>query len=328
MDQEFAGKSCAFVHKLTGVPRIKLFSLIDLPEELNARFRTNMTLIEGRLSDVGGVRPDALLCSIGANRLDQSAIEGLPSSVRAIATYSVGHDHIDLSAAAARGIAVFNTPGVLSDAVADNAMLLILGAARRATESIALLRSGQWTGWTPGQLIGVGLEGKMLGILGMGNIGRKVAWRARAFGMSVAYHNRTPLGSEDGLYMDDPYSLIEHADVILLAWPSTAETRRFINASTLARAKRSAILVNIGRGDLVEDDALIAALRVGTIRAAGLDVFDGEPALHPDYLQLPNAFLLPHIGSSTWEARVAMADLLCDAIVSHAAGGTPANRIV
>lgn len=326
---------CSFPAGDTGAPvcgsmseaDVKLLSMLELPDRVADRFRQYFSVREGRLEDAPLIQPDAILCSIGPCRFDRAVIEGLPASVRMIATYSVGHDHIDLAAAAARNIAVFNTPGVLSDAVADAALLLMLGAARRATESIALLREGRWTGWTPGQLIGVELGGKTLGILGMGEIGRRVARRARAFGMDIVYHNRRKVAEEEARFEPDPRALIAQSDVVLLAWPSTAETRRFIAAETLALARPSMILVNIGRGDLVNDADLIAALQEGRIFAAGLDVFDKEPALHPAYLHLSNAFLLPHIGSSTWEARLAMADILIAAISTHVAGGRLANRI-
>ncbi|HKR92714.1 NAD(P)-dependent oxidoreductase [Novosphingobium sp.] len=306
---------------------LKLLSVLEMPERVADRFRARTSLVQGRLEDAADVQPDAILCSIGPRRFDREVIRNLPASVKAIATYSVGYDHIDLQAAADRGIAVFNTPGVLSDAVADAALLLILGAARRATENIALLREGRWTGWSPAQLVGEGLSGKTLGIFGMGNIGRKVASRARAFGMRLAYHGRSEAVGEDALFYPDPRALIADCDIAVLAWPSTPETRYFIAADTLCLAKPSLILVNIGRGDLVKDEDLIAALRDGKILAAGLDVFDNEPQIHPGYLDLPNAFLLPHIGSSTWEARLAMADVLLDALETHACGGQPHNRI-
>ena len=307
---------------------VKLLSVVEMPDRINDRFKARMSFVQGRLEDAADIQPDIVLCSIAPYRFDRQVIDKLPTSVKMIATYSVGHDHIDLSAAVDHGIAVFNTPDVLSDAVADAAMLLVLGAARRATESIALLREGRWTGWSPGQLIGVGLGGKTLGILGMGNIGRRIAHRGRAFGMRIAYHNRREIaeGSETSFY-SDPRKLIAESDVVVLAWPSTPETRYFIAADTLGLAKRAMILVNIGRGDLVKDEDLIAALRDDRIFAAGLDVFDNEPKLHPDYLVLRNAFLLPHIGSSTWEARLAMADVLVDALELHAAGAKAANRI-
>lgn len=306
----------------------KLLLVVSLPEAVLAIFRERFDIIQGRLEDAASIRPDALICSIRPYRLDAAAIEGLPESVKAIGTYSVGYDHIDLEAAARRNIAVFNTPGVLANSVADIAMLLMLGAARRATESIALLRQESWTGWSPAQLLGIELDGKTLGILGMGDIGRRVARRASSFGMKVAYHNRTPAVRTSARYVKDPRKLVAESDVLLLAWPSGPETRRFISAETLALAKRTLIVVNIGRGDLVVDDDLIAALRDGRIFAAGLDVFDNEPDLDPRYLALPNAFLLPHTGSSTWEARKQMASCLVEALCNHQEGKHTPNRLI
>jgi glyoxylate reductase len=305
---------------------LKWLSLLSLPEAVRAHFEQRAELVTGELDDVRRIDPDVILCSIG-DRLDEATIRQLPESVVAIATYSVGHDHIDLSAAAARNIAVFNTPGVLSDAVADAAMLLILGAARRVTESVALLREGRWQGWSPAQLLGVGLADKVLGILGMGEIGRRVAARARAFGMRVAYHNRNKL-DDDARYFADPRELLSESDVLLLSWPSNRLTRYFICADTLALAKPELLLVNIGRGDLVRDEDLIAALKDQRIRGVGLDVFEGEPNVAPGYLELPNAFLLPHIGSSTLEARIGMAQILVDALDAHWQGLRPSNRLV
>ena len=306
--------------------QLTLLETAALPDFVTTLFSEQFRVSHGTLAEATQINPDALLCSIAEARLDARAIEMLPKSVRAILTYSVGLDHIDLNAARARKIAVFNTPGVLGDAVADAAMLLTLGAARRATESIDLIRSGRWTGWTPRQLIGVGLSGKTLGILGMGDIGKRVAHRARAFGMQIVYHNRRPVDEHDANWLL-ARELIATSDVILLAWPSTPETRYFINSDTLALVKRTAILVNVGRGDLVQDEGLVAALSNGRIAAAGLDVFDREPDFDKRYLDLPNAFLLPHIGSSTYEARLGMGQVLIDALLSWTSGGTPQNRV-
>ena len=303
---------------------MKVLSVVPFPTRVADRFRSHFEFVEGTLADADAVQPDVIACTIRPYKFDRACIQALPASVRAIATYSVG---FDLTAAADRGIAVFNTPGVLADAVADAAMFLLLGAARRATESIALVRGGTWQGWAPDQLIGFELGGRRLGIFGMGAIGQRIAHRAIAFGMEVSYQNLVPVPSETMHYEPDPRVLIAQSDVIVLAWPSTPETRRFINAETLALAKPELILVNIGRGDLVDDAALIEALRHGRIFAAGLDVFDNEPDLNPGYLDLPNAFLLPHIGSSTWQARIAMADILVSAVQDHEAGKRPANRI-
>jgi len=272
---------------------------------------------------------DALLLSIDTP-LPAREIEALPDAVRAIATYSVGTDHIDLAAAKRRGIAVFNTPGVLSDSVAENAIFLMLGAARRATESIALLRSGTWKGWSATQLVGTELSCKRLGIVGLGDIGGRIALRAQAFGMEILYTNRKPLPLDHpvrGRFFDSPAALIAESDVFLLACPSTPETHRLVDAELLARARPGLILVNIARGDLVDDEALIEAMRNGPVSAAGLDVFSGEPEIDPAYFALPNLFMLPHIGSSTIEARRRMGRALIAALELWAEGGSPKNQV-
>lgn len=273
---------------------------------------------------------DALFVTIDS-RLDAATIAALPPTFGAVATYSVGLDHIDLGAARARGLAVFNTPGVLTAAVAETALLLMLSAARRLTESVTLVRSGAWTGWTPTQLLGVELAGRTLGIYGMGEIGRAIAERARAFGMSIAYHNRRrlPPGEEAGaLFVPDPAALMQESDVLVLAAPSTAETRGFLCAGTLASARRGVIVVNVARGDLVVDDDLIDALRSGQVGAAGLDVFQNEPKVDPRYLDLPNVVLLPHTGSSTLEARRRMGAVLITALQAWRRGERPPNQVV
>jgi glyoxylate reductase len=272
---------------------------------------------------------DAMVLSLDVV-MGAEQIEKLPSSLRALATYSVGTDHIDLAAAGRRGIAVFNTPGVLADSVAENALFLMLGAARRATESIDLIRGRAWPGWSPEQLVGVQLAGRTLGILGMGDIGLRVASRAGALGMEILYCNRRRLAEAESGGADyrlDAQSLIRDSDVLLLACPSTDETRGILNAALLEDAKPELIVVNIARGDLVDDRALIAALRERRVWAAGLDVFAGEPNLDPDYFELPNVFMLPHIGSSTFEARVGMGQILIDALSRWSAGLPVANRV-
>ncbi len=272
---------------------------------------------------------DAVVFSLDVS-MREAEIESLPKSVRALATYSVGTDHIDLDLARQRGIAVFNTPGVLADSVAENALFLMLGAARRATESLDLIRSRAWSGWSPRQLVGFQLSGRTLGILGMGDIGLRVATRAEALGMKIIYSNRrSPAASDPRVsgYRASASELIRECDVLLLACPSTAETRGIINRALLDQAKPELILVNIARGDLVEDEALVAALREGRVWGAGLDVFAGEPDLDPAYFDLPNVFMLPHIGSSTLEARVGMGQILVEALSDWQAGLSVVNRV-
>ena len=274
---------------------------------------------------------DTLLV-MAMDRIDQTLIAALPDRVRVIATYSVGHDHIDLAAAEARGIVVLSTPDVLSEAVADMGMLLLLGAARRAREAMALIYEGRWTGWSPTQLVGRDVTGGRLGIVGMGRIGRAVAHRAQhGFAMQVHYHNRSRLADtlEDGATyhaaLDD---LLRVSDFLMLAAPATADTRGLLNAETIERLPQGAVVANVSRGDLIDDDALIAALRRGRVMAAGLDVFRGEPAIAPGYLGLPNVFLQPHQGSSTIETRLRMGAMLVDGLARLRAGKPVPSRLV
>lgn len=256
-------------------------------------------------------------------KLNSETIAALPASVRMIATFSVGYDHIDVAAAQARGLVLSHTPDVLTDATADIAMLLLLAAARRAHEGETMVRADQWRGWSSMMLVGVGLAGKRLGILGMGRIGQAVARRARAFGMQIHYHNRSPLApaqTEGAQYHRTPDELFAVSDFISLHAPANAATRTIVNERTIGLLPQGAILVNTARGDLVDDDALIAALRSGRIMAAGLDVFRNEPNLDPRYRELPNVFLLPHLGSATIETRTAMGMLALDNLDAFFAG--------
>lgn len=274
---------------------------------------------------------DGLLVT-AADRLGAAVIERLPASVKIIATFSVGHEHIDTAACAARDITVTNTPDVLTDATADIALLLILAASRRAHEGETLVRSGGWTGWTPTQLMGVQITGRRLGLYGMGRIGQATARRARAFGMAIHYHNRRPLPPEAEQELGATYhataeSLLAVADVLSLHAPAGPETNGFLNAARLALLPPDAIVINTARGSLVEDEALIAALRSGRIAAAGLDVFAGEPNLDPRYRSLPNCFLLPHLGSATRETRTAMGMRALDNLEAFFAGKVPPDRV-
>ena len=237
-------------------------------------------------------------------------IAALPARVKAIANFSVGVDHVDLDAARERGIIVTNTPDVLSNATAEIAILLMLGAARRASEGERLVRAQQWKDWSPDFMVGRQTTGKRLGILGMGRVGQVVARRARGFDMSIHYHNRKPLDAAqagDAVYHESVESLLANVDVLSIHCPALESTRGLINRERLALMHADSILVNTSRGGVIDDDALVAALQTGQIGAAGLDVYNGEPdALHPGYRALDNVFLLPHIGSATDETRAAM----------------------
>lgn len=275
-------------------------------------------------------KADALIVT-AFNRCDADAIAKFPPSLRILSTYSVGIEHIDLDAARKRGLAVLSTPDVLSDSVAETAILLMLGAARRAHEGTKLLYDRRWTGWTPTQLIGFECTGKRIGILGMGRIGRTIARRARGFDMTVHYHNRSRLAAEleDGAtFHASPDALFAASDVLVLAAPSSPTTRRILDKARIARMPANAIVVNIARGDLIDDDALIEALQSGRIASAGLDVFNNEPKLDERYLALPNVFLQPHQGSSTVEARMAMGRILLDGFDAVLDGRPAVNRLV
>ncbi len=315
-----------------------VFVACILPDPAQAPFAQHFA---SRFNEHGRTLADAELiaaCGTAAgvvvtatDALTAATIRALPDSVRVIATYSVGHDHIDLQAAQARGIAVLSTPDVLSDSCADTAILLMLGAARRVVEGLDLVRSGRWTGWTPLQLPGTDLYGSRLGIVGMGRIGRAVARRARGFAMEVHYHNRTRLPdevAEGGRYHETVAGLLPNSDFLCVACPSTPETRGLIGAEAIARLPDGAIVTNISRGDVIDDVALIAALRSGKVAAAGLDVFANEPQIASAYRTLPNVFGLPHIGSATMRTRVAMARLLADGMRALFAGEDVANRLV
>lgn len=272
---------------------------------------------------------DALMFTVTLP-MDAGLVARLPASVKAIGTYSVGHEHIALDACRERGIAVLNTPDVLTDAVAETALLLLLGAARRAKESLALLQSGAWKGWQPTQLNGVELRGKTLGIVGMGRIGRGIAERARAFGMAIRYHNRSRLSpdlEQGAIYDADVGDLLAASDAIVLAAPASPSTAGLLDRGRIAAMKRGVIVVNIGRGSLVDDDALIEALLDGRVGAAGLDVFNGEPAIDDRYRSLPNVFATPHIGSSTVETRLRMGQCLIDGLEALRRGLPAPNRI-
>lgn len=265
---------------------------------------------------------DGLLVA-SSERLIAEVIDRLPPSVGIVATFSVGYEHIDIAAAKARGLVVSNTPDVLTDATADIAMLCLLGATRRAGEGERLIRDDAWRGWHATMLLGLHVGGKRLGILGMGRIGRALARRARGFGMEIHYHNRNRLSPEleaDAIYHETAEGLLGVSQFLSINSPSSAETHKFLNADRIALLPDRAVVVNSARGDIVDDEALIAALRSGKIAAAGLDVFAGEPAIHPAYRALDNTFLLPHLGSATVETRDAMGFCCLDNLDAHFAG--------
>ena len=271
---------------------------------------------------------DGLLCTVG-DPVDAALIGALPDRLRVIASFSVGVDHIDVDAAKARGITVTNTPDVLTDATADIAILLMLGAARRASEGDRLVREGLWQGWTPTHMMGSHVSGKRLGIVGMGRIGLAVAKRAMGFDMTVhCLARRVPDRAPSGITVHtDEERFLKECDVLSLHIPLTADTRGWLNAARIAKLPEGAIVVNTARGEVVDEAALIDALRSGRVAAAGLDVFAGEPRVNPGLRACPNTFLLPHLGSATTETRSAMGYRAIENLQAFFEGRTPRDVV-
>ena len=283
-------------------------------------------------------RQDLLAASDGADalfitpvdRLDSEFFRAVSPSVKVIATFSVGFEHIDLAAAARRKIAIAYTPGVNNEATADIAMLLMLGASRRAHEAQEILYTGAWKPSRPNAFLGWQVGGKVLGVFGMGRVGQAVARRATSFGMKIHYSNSSQLPNElagDAVFHKNSRDLLRESQFLSLHAPDTPETHHFLNSETIKLLPKGAILVNTARGGLVVDEDLISALKSGQIAAAGLDVFEGEPKLHSGYLGLKNVFLLPHIGSATVETRTVMGMLALDNIDAVLVG-KPAPSLV
>ena len=317
------------------MPKPVLLVTRRLPAAVEARaardYDARLTPSDTPMKDVvaQATGAEAVICCPG-DVFDAALIAALPASVKAIATFSVGYDHVDVAAARARGVAVVNTPDVLSVATAECAMLLILAAARRAGEGERMIRAGAWQGWAPTQLMGTLVSGRRLGIFGFGRIGRELAKMARGFGMQIHYHDVARLPAElegDAIFHPTDATFLPVCDVLSLHAPGGASTRHWLNPARIAALPKGAVVANAARGTLIDDIALIAALRTGQVAAAGLDVYDGEPAVNPGYLGLENVVLLPHLGSATTETRDAMGDLVLDGIDAILAGRTPANLV-
>ena len=271
---------------------------------------------------------DGILTSI-TDKLDANVIFKLSSNVKIISNFAVGFGNIDINAAKKKNIVVTNTPGVLTDATAEITILILLGAARRANEGIKWVKNQNWK-WSADFLLGKQLTESRLGILGMGRIGRAVADRARAFGMKVHYFNRTRLEKnleKDAIYHKSLESLLSVSDFFSINCPATKETRHIINNKTIKYFPDGVVIVNSARGDMIDDDAMVEALKNGKIFSLGLDVYNGEPNIHPEYLTLPNVFILPHLGSSTIKTRTDMANLAITNIDEFLKSGKCNNKV-
>ena len=271
---------------------------------------------------------DGILSSL-TEKLDNDTILKLSDKVKIISNFAVGFGNIDLDAAKKRNIVVTNTPDVLTDATAEIAMLVLLGAARRVKEGAEWAKRKNW-GWSANFLIGKQLAGSRLGILGMGRIGRAVADRARSFGMKIHYYNRSRLKKnleKDAIYHRSLESLLSVSDFFSINCPATKETKHIINNKTIKYFPDGAVISNSARGDMIDDDAMVEALKNGKIFSLGLDVYNGEPNIHPEYLTLPNVFVLPHLGSATTKTRTAMGDLAVSNIEEFFKTGKCKNKI-
>ncbi|MET1082786.1 MAG: D-glycerate dehydrogenase [Burkholderiales bacterium] len=296
------------------------FDVIANPEDVS----WDPATLTAKLADCDGI------VTAISDRVDAALLAAAPR-LKAVCNIAVGYNNIDVGACTVRGIMVTNTPGVLTESTADFAWALLLAAARRITEAESYLRQGEWTRWQLKQLLGVDVHGARLGIIGMGRIGQAVAQRARGFDMIVRYHNRNRLPSQTeqalGVAYEEKEVLLEQADFVVLTVPYSWETHHLIGRAELWKMKSNAILVNIARGGVVDDEALVEALQARRILAAGLDVYENEPKLHPGFLKLKNVVLAPHIASSTHGTRLAMAMTAARNLVAALTGGMPENLV-
>lgn len=321
----------------TGGPRPRVLAtrrmMPDVEQRLAANFRATLNATDQPMSRdeilMQAADHDALLLT-SFDKLGQDFIGALPPSIRIIATHSVGYDHLNIPLARSRGVAVTNTPGVLTDATADIALLLLLGAARGASWGDRMVRQDEWGETTLTAPMGFDVSGRSLGILGMGRIGQAVARRAAAFGMTLHYHSRRPVAPPDShgaTYHERFIDMLPHCHFLSINCTSTQETRGMIDAAAIAKLPDGAIVVNSARGDIVDDDALIAALQSGKLAAAGLDVFRNEPKIDPRYRKLDNVFLLPHLGSATPGTRSAMGHKCIDNLLAFFSGQRPPDLL-
>jgi len=311
-----------------------------LPETIETRMRelfdTTLNNSDKALSrdelEIAVKAADVLVPTV-TDKVDADLMAKAGSQLRLIASFGTGVDHIDLAAAKARGITVTNTPGVLTEDTADVTMALILAVPRRIAEGDALARSGQWQGWSPTGMLGHRINGKRLGIVGMGRIGEAVARRARGFGLSVHYHNRKPVHPEteaelEATYWESLEQMLARVDIVSVNCPHTPATNHLLSRERLSLMQRSAYLVNTSRGEVVDEVALADLLTQRNIAGAGLDVYSSEPKIPAGLRDLPNVVLLPHIGSATIEGRLQMGDKVIINVQTFWDGHTPPDRVI
>ncbi|MBH1944125.1 D-glycerate dehydrogenase [Erythrobacter sp. YJ-T3-07] len=308
-----ASKPADPARRIQGTPRVIVTrALVPSVQERMAqlfdyRFNESDTPLS-REQLIEAMRDCDVLVPTVTDRIDAAMLDAGGDRMRLIASFGAGTDHLDLAAAAKRKITVTNTPSVFTEDTADLAMALIIGVPRRMREGVALVRSGEWSGWAPTAMLGRKLAGKVLGIVGMGRIGQAVAYRAKAFGLDIVYHNRKrqPEAVErmfGATYVDTLGELLETADILTLHCPSNPQSHHMIDRQAIGRMKDGACLINTARGDLVDQEALIEALEAGRLAGAGLDVYPDEPRVDERLIRHPNVMTLPHIGSATREGR-------------------------
>ena len=311
-----------------------------LPDNVETRMRelfnaelnqTDIPLSREELKQV--VARAHVLVPTVTDRIDEEIISSAGSQLKLIASFGTGVDHIDLKAARKAGIIVTNTPGVLTEDTADVVMSLILSVPRRLAEGDALVRSGKWNGWAPTGMLGHRINGKRLGIIGLGRIGQAVARRARGFGMSIHYHNRHPVHPEieqelEATYWQDIDQMISRMDIISINCPYTPETHHLLSRDRLSKMPNHSYLVNAARGGVVDETALTELLAQGQIAGAGLDVYENEPDITSALMAMPNVVLLPHIGSATIEGRLSMGDKVIINIRTYIDGHSPPDRVI
>jgi glyoxylate reductase len=312
--------------KLPDVIETRMMELFDARLNVDDRPMSQAELVEAAKD------ADVLVPTV-TDRIDSRVLSQAGPQLRLIASFGTGVDHIDLETARQRGITVTNTPDVLTEDTADMTIALILAVGRRLAEGEQLIQSGQWKGWSPTQLLGSRLHGKRLGIIGMGRIGSAVARRARAFGMSIHYHNRKRVHPEteaelEATYWESLDQMLARMDLLSINCPHTPATYHLLSARRLKLMKPSAIIVNTSRGEVIDENALARMLHAGDLAGAGLDVFEHEPAVNPKLMGLSNVMLLPHMGSATREGRVEMGEKVIINIKTFVDGHTPPDRVL
>ncbi len=312
--------------KLPDVIETRMMELFDTKLNLTDKPMSKVELIEA-------VKQADVLVPTVTDRIDAAILANAGPDLRLIANFGTGFDHIDLASARQRGIVVTNTPGVLTDDTADITMALILAVPRRMNEGERILRSGKWEGWSPTFMLGNRIWGKRLGIIGMGRIGQAVAKRAQAFGMSIHYHNRHRVHADierelEATYWESLDQMLARMDVVSIHCPRTPATYHLLSARQLKLLQPHSYVVNVARGDVVDETALARMLSKGELAGAGLDVFENEPAVNPKLLSLENVVLLPHLGSATIEGRVEMGEKVIINIKTFSDGHSPPDRVL